>query len=68
MNEGNIISPHQYDFFLFTLPFFLLFMAAPVANGSSQARGQVGAGAEAYTTVASVTYTGACGHSGSLTQ
>ena len=30
--------------------FFFLFMATPVAYGSSQARGRIGATAEAYTT------------------
>ena len=48
----------KIDFTCFLL-FFLLFMATPVAYGSSQARDQI--------QDASTTYTTACSNNGSLT-
>ena len=57
-----------------TLLLFFLFMATPVANGSSQARGRIGAAAVATPQpwqhripATSETYTAACGNIGSLT-
>ena len=37
-------------FFCFFVVFFLLFRATPVAYGSSQAKGQIGASSATYTT------------------
>ena len=50
---------------------FFFFRAVPVAYGSSQARGRIGAPVAAYTTATtiqgtSVTYAAACGNAGSL--
>ena len=45
----SITGNFQTKFFWF-LGFFFLFMAAPTARGSSQARGQEGAAAESYAT------------------
>ena len=54
--------------------FFFLFTDVPVTYGSSQARGLMGAAAEAYATVTatpdpaiSMTYAAACGDARSLT-
>ena len=61
-------------FFIFL--FFLLFRATPMAYGGYQARGRIGAAAEAYPTamatlnlhinIASSAYTAACGNFGSI--
>ena len=46
----SILTSETLSAFLFVINFFFLFMAAPATPESSQARGQIGATAEAYAT------------------
>ena len=68
--SDGYISGQFVTFYIFLyVSTFFLFTAAPVACGSSRARGQVGAAAMATATAtdASVTYAEACSSAGSLT-